>query len=248
MLFIWILIFSFAGTLGTLAGASVLLVSPDSTRKKFLSGLVSYAVGALLAAAFLRLIPHALEEAKPTPVMATVLIGILLFFMLEKMLLWRHCHEHECEVHSTGGTLILVGDGFHNLVDGVLIAAAFMTSIPLGIATSLAIIVHEVPQEVGDFSILLDEGYSRGKAFTYNMLSSLTTVAGALMGYFALDYMEKIIPYVLALSASSFIYIATVDLIANIHRRKSSQPAMIQVLLILVGVGTIWAIGAGHSH
>ncbi len=250
MLLTWILVFSLSGTVATVAGSSLLLACSPLTRNKFLSAMVSYAAGTLLAVSFLRLLPEALEMAKPAPVMATVLIGVVLFFLLEKMLLWRHCHDHDCEVHSAGGPLIIIGDSVHNLVDGVLIAAAFLTSISLGIATAIAIIIHEVPQEVGDFSILLDHGYKKAKAMTLNILSSLATVLGAVIGYAALDYLRPAIPYVLALSAASFIYIATVDLIANMHRQSQrQQPQWAQIALLFAGIATIMlASGLGNSH
>ena len=142
-----------------------------------------------------------------------------------------------------GGHLILFGDSFHNLVDGIIIAAAFLTSFPLGVATALAIIIHEVPQEVGDFSILLEQGFTSGKAILFNTLSSLTMCVGALLGYFALDLMKPIIPFILAISASSFIYVATVDLIANLHRNSEDQSAPLQLFLILCGIATISILG-----
>ena len=248
MLLLWIITFSLAGTVGTFAGGCLILWCSRLTREKLLSGLLSYAAGTLLAVSFLRLLPEALELEKPAPVMATVLFGVVLFFLLEKLLIWRHCHDSDCEMHSAGGPLIIIGDSVHNLVDGVLIAAAFLTSISLGIATAIAIIVHEVPQEVGDFSILLDHGYSKVKAMSLNILSSLATVLGALIGYAALDYLRPAIPYVLALSAASFIYIATVDLIANMHRQRKREQPWAQIALLLAGIATIMlSSGLGGS-
>jgi zinc and cadmium transporter len=249
MVLAWILLFSFAGTVGTVLGASLLLISADHHQRKIITHLVSYAVGTLLAVAFLRLLPHALEAAPPGPVMATVLAGIIAFFLLEKVLLWRHCHDSACEVHGVSGSLILVGDGVHNFIDGILIAAAFLTDFTLGVATGLAIILHEVPQEIGDFSLLLDQGIKRGRAFFLNILASLSTLPGALLGYFLLDWITPAVPYVLAFSAASFIYIATVDLIANMHRRSNGHPAPAQFVLVIVGVATIALLGLiGHGH
>ncbi len=243
MLLLWILIFSLSGTLGTLLAASLFLSTRRKISRRTLSCLISFAVGTLLSVAFLRLLPEALELAESRSIMFTVLSGIVLFFVLEKLLIWRHCHERECQVHSTGGHLILFGDSFHNLVDGIIIAAAFLTSFPLGVATALAIIIHEVPQEVGDFSILLEQGFTSGKAILFNTLSSLTMCVGALLGYFALDLMKPIIPFILAISASSFIYVATVDLIANLHRNSEDQSAPLQLFLILCGIATISILG-----
>ncbi len=247
MLLFWIIVFSLAGTVGTIVGGSLILMCSRQARDKFLSAMVSYAAGTLLSVSLLRLLPEALELEKPFPVMGTVLTGVVLFFLLEKLLLWRHCHEHDCEVHSAGGPLIIIGDSVHNFVDGILIAAAFLTDFSLGVTTAIAIIIHEVPQEVGDFSILLDHGYKKAKAMGLNILSSLTTVIGALLGYFALDYLRPAIPYVLALSAASFLYIATVDLIANMHRQGRHQAPWTQVALFLAGIATI-LLATGLHH
>ena len=142
-------------------------------------------------------------------------------------------------MHGKAGALILVGDAFHNFVDGVVIAAAFLTSIPLGISASLAVIAHEVPQELGDIAILLDSGYSKTRAFLYNLISSLTTLPGALIAYFYLGTTKEAVPYVLAISAASFIYIALADLVPGMHQRVGAGTAARQIALILLGIGTI---------
>lgn len=190
-------------------------------------------------AAFLGLIPHALAHLPAEPVLSGVLAGIVLFFILEKIVVWRHCHEANCEAHGRPGPLILIGDAFHNFVDGVAIAAAFVASLPLGITTSLAIIAHELPQEVGDFAILLEHGYSRRKAFMYNILSSLSTLPGALLAYLFLAQAQQVTPYVMTLSAASFIYIAVADLIPNLHRHTALLQSARQLTFLLVGIGTI---------
>ena len=239
MLFAWILGFSLLGSVGAVLLAGSLLLFPDRTRQLLIPCLISYATGTLLGAAFLGLIPHALQCNPPSAILPAVLAGILLFFILEKLLLWRHCHEADCEVHGSAGLLILVGDAFHNFADGVVLAAAFLSSIPLGIATSLAIIAHEIPQEVGDFAILLDSGYGKTQALLYNVLSSLATLPGAVLAYLFLQEVRGVTPYIMALSAASFIYIATVDLIPGLHRRARLAEAARQLLLILAGIGTI---------
>jgi zinc and cadmium transporter len=239
LILLWIIIFSLLGSIGAIAGASLLLIFPDGVRKKLVPCLISYATGTLLGAAFLGMIPHALEHAQAPPILATVLAGIILFFLLEKLILWRHCHIVECDIHGTAGPLILFGDAFHNFVDGVVIAAAFLTSILLGVATALAVIAHEVPQEVGDFGILLDSGYSKQKALLYNMLSSITTLPGALIAYLYLEKAREVVPYILALSAASFIYIATADLIPTLHKKAGLMVSIRQFVLLLAGVGTI---------
>ena len=163
---------------------------------------ISYAIGTLLGAAFLGLIPHALADIPASNVFAVFLAGIVVFIVLERLMLWRHCHEAHCEVHSGSGVLILIGDGVHNFVDGILIAATFLTSVPLGIATSLAIVSHEVPQEVGDFAILLESGYSAARAFLLNLVSGASTLVGALLAYVWLPYVHSAVPYFMALAAA----------------------------------------------
>ncbi len=278
-LILWIIAFTaLGGALSVVAAGAFLLLS-EAQRARWLSALVSFAVGALLGAAFLDLLPEALESRGPGQIGAmgvVVLLGLLGFFLLEKLVLWRHCHVEECEVHgdpaiandgtartsassivhrhvgtfghahdhervrsAAAGKLILIGDGIHNLTDGVLIAAAFLTDIQLGIVTSIAVIAHEIPQEVGDFAILLHSGFSRGRAFVYNMLSSLTSIIGGVVAYFSLGLAHALVPYALAIAASSFIYIAVADLIPGLHKRFDLAGSVQQVALIALGVGLI---------
>jgi zinc and cadmium transporter len=258
----WILLFSLLGGVLSVLAAAVFLLFPEQLRTRLLPHFVSYAIGALLGAAFLALLPHALEAPGVGDlhiITGTVLIGVLGFFLLEKMVLWRHCHHSECEVHvpedshghdhghthgpavnHAAGTLILIGDGIHNLVDGVLIAAAFLTDIHLGIVTSLAVAAHEIPQEVGDFAVLLHSGFSRTRALLYNILASLTTLIGAGIAYYGLREAEAALPYILAIAASSFIYIAVADLIPGLHKRLEVRATVQQIVLIVAGVLTIY--------
>lgn len=223
-----------------LAG-TVLLLGRDYLNR-FTTNAVSYALGTLLGAAFLGMIPNALSRMSADRVLIAVIAGIILFFLLEKMTVWRHCHEEGCEVHSQEGTLILIGDSMHNFVDGVAIAAAFIVSVPLGIATSLAVITHEVPQEVGDFAILIQSGFSRMRAFVYNMISGLSAVAGGILTYFLIDPLRNLVPYLLSVSAASFIYIALADLVPVRRSRSVSLNPFTELALILLGVGTILSI------
>ncbi len=247
---IWILLFSLlAGVLSVFAAAIYLLL-PAIARTRLLPHLVSFAIGALLGAAFLALLPHSLADQvglDPHVAGMTILIGLLVFFMLEKMVLWRHCHSDHCEAHTPHeafehgrkqslASLILFGDGLHNFVDGVLIAAAFMTDVHLGVVTAVAIAAHEIPQEVGDFAILLHSGMSRLRAFVFNVISSLATVLGALLAWFSLSNVQALVPYVLAVAASSFIYIAVADLIPSLHNRTRLRETLQQFALILAGV------------
>jgi len=239
MLLPWIIGFSLLGSVGAIAGAAAMLLFPTAIRRRMVPALVSYATGTLLGAAFLGMLPAALSQAAARGIMATVLLGMVAFFVLEKLVLWRHCHEADCPNHSRAAPLILFGDALHNFVDGVVIAAAFLTSITLGVATALAVIAHEVPQEVGDFGILLDSGYGRGRALLLNALSALATVPGALAAYFWLGEMRQAVPYILAVSAASFIYIATADLIPGLHRQVTARATLQQLLLLSCGIATI---------
>ena len=247
MLIFWILGFSILGSIGAIAGAALLLTIPTVVRDRLVPLLVSYATGTLLGAAFLGMIPAGLEQAPARDVLTAVLAGIVLFFVLEKLVLWRHCHDSNCEVHGQAAPLILIGDAFHNFVDGVVIAAAFLTSVPLGVATAIAVIAHEIPQEIGDFAILLESGYSRSRALVLNTLSAVTTLPGAVLAYFWLAEAQSLVPYVLALSAASFIYIATADLVPNLHRKIKLSDSVIQVVLLLAGVMTIAILKVAHG-
>lgn len=244
MLLWWIVGFSMLGSVGAMGGAAVVLVVPESLRKRLLPCLLSYATGTLLGAAFLGMIPTALGQATPAAVSGTVLAGLVMFFVLEKLVVWRHCHDEDCEEHGGAAPVILLGDAFHNLLDGVAIAAAFLTSVPLGIAAALAVVAHEVPQEVGDFAILLHSGYSRGRAFAYNLLSSATALPGALFGYLYLDAARTLTPYFLAVSAASFVYVAMADLVPHLHRQVGLLSTAVQSVLVLAGIATIAALRA----
>lgn len=254
----WILAASIAGGTLSAALASVAL----ALRAAWVPMLVSYAIGALLGAAFLEVIPQAFEKGQSQQAAMAILGGIFAFFVLEKLLLWRHCHTEHCEVHDPhGGTssgahhdhgrsalLIMVGDTVHNFVDGVLIAAAFLQSIELGIVTAIAIIAHEIPQEMGDFLILLHSGYSRTKAFAVNMISSLATVVGGLLGYYALQVFDGLQPTLLGIVAASMIYVAVADLIPGLHRRPELRDTAFQALLIALGIATIGVVGVVLRH
>ena len=247
----WIILFCLVGGVLSVLAAALFLVLSEDLRNRLLPYLVSFATGALLGAAFMGLLPHALAAAGNTDthiIPTTVMFGLLVFFLLEKMVLWRHCHADHCEVHAPDrhdrrhsvGTMILIGDGLHNFLDGILIAGAFLTDIHLGVVTSLAVAAHEIPQEVGDFALLLHSGFKRSRAFLYNILSSLTTVIGGVLAWFTLQDMEAALPYVLAVAASSFIYIAVADLIPTLHERVEAQATLQQIILIAAGVLVIY--------
>jgi zinc and cadmium transporter len=282
---VWIVLASlFGGVISVCAAAAIgYAASPQR-----IPMLISYSVGALLGAALLGVLPQAINEIGSAEVATGVLLaGILGFFLLEKLVLWRHCHEVSCEAHDPveiaqqeqaahahshphshvhghasghgsseavrSASLILIGDAFHNFVDGVLIAAAFSQSIPLGIVTATAIVAHEIPQEVGDYLVLLHSGMSRLRALSFNLLSSLATLVGAVGAYLALSSLTEVVPYLLCIAAASMIYVAVADLIPGLHRRADLSATLQQVLLISAGIGSIVLIhhlvdGYAHTH
>ena len=286
---LWIVLFSLLGGVLSVAGAALVALNINKTA---IPMLISYAIGAMLGAVFLEILPHAIEVAtSPKQMTATVLFGILLFFALEKLVLWRHCHGDHCEVHAVhtaeecpdpqtslstddlkttkykavavkkpsinahpqhhnhdhdrgrSGMMIMIGDTFHNFVDGILIASSFMVDIKLGIVTAIAIIAHEIPQEVGDFLILLHSGYSKKQAFIFNLVSSLATAVGGFIAYFALSHVQTWVPTILGLAAASMLYVAVADLIPSLHKRTELRATVSQLSLIACGVASIFLIG-----
>ncbi len=229
------------GSLGGLLAASTFLLLGDELRLKIVPWAISYAVGTLLGVALLALLPQALAQLPAPTALGTLLGGVLVFFLLEKLVLWRHCHDsNECEVHtSSAASLVIVGDAFHTFVDGAVIAAAVLTSIPLGITTALAVATHEIPQEVGDVAILLRAGFSKWRAFTLNLLSGLGGVLGAVCMLAASHTLPSALPYVLAFAAGSFLYVAMSDLIPDLHRGGLEGGPVRQLLLIGAGILTI---------
>jgi zinc and cadmium transporter len=230
---------SLLGSCGGLLVASSLFLFSDTMRARLVPWLVSYAVGALLGVALLALLPEALIDLAPPAVFGTLLAGIVIFFVLEKLVLLRHCHTDECEVHGATAPLVFIGDAFHNFLDGAIICTAVMTSVPLGINTAIAVAAHEIPQEVGDVAILLASGYSRGRALMLNVVTGLSGIAGALVAFAAVEVIPGVRPFVLAISAASLLYIAMSDLIPDLHRGNLDASAVRQVLLITTGIGTI---------
>lgn len=277
-----IIVFTGLGGILSIVAAGTLLSLPNTTRNSLVPHLVSFATGALLGAAFLGLLPHALESLpsdKYHSLGLSILVGIMTFFVLEKTVLWRHCHNDHCAVHAVSteehihtescghddhgdmhshtpnhmdvteeqreaasGKMILVGDAVHNFLDGILIAAAFLTDFELGVVTALAVIAHEVPQEIGDVAILLNSGMAKKNVLITNLLASLTSVIGGLVGYFALQQFLPFLPYVLGFAASSFIYIAVADLIPGMHRKVDAKSSIKQFVLIGLGVLVVYLV------
>jgi zinc and cadmium transporter len=227
---------SLLGSFGGFVVAFLLLLTTHSLRARLVPWLLSYAVGALLGVSLLALLPEALERLPPVTALGTLLVGILTFFVLEKLVLLRHCHTNECEVHGVTAPLVLVGSAFHNFIDGAIICAAVLSSVPLGINTAIAVAAHEIPQEVGDVAILLAAGYSRRRALLLNVVSGAAGLAGAVAAYAAVGVLPHALPYVLAFSAASLLYIAMSDLIPDLHRGQSDPNAVRQVALIMAGI------------
>lgn len=201
--------------------------------------LVSFAAGVMLTASFIDLLPEALEKAGETNIFIPAFLGILVFFFLERFVLWFHHHD---SAHGTkpAPILILLGDGVHNFIDGVAIAATFLTNPSLGVVTTLAIAAHEIPQEIADFSVLIHGGLSKSKALLFNLISAITALAGAVGGYFFLEKLEGFLPILLAFTAGMFIYIACSDLIPELHRDFQRQKSWIQSIPFIAGVAVLW--------
>ena len=245
----WAVGLTVAGSLGGVLVASGLLFFNERLRVKLVPWLVSYAVGTLLGVALLVLLPEALEHLSARAVLGSLLAGIMLFFLLEKLVLWRHCHTHDCEAHGMAAPMVIVGDAFHNFLDGVVIGTAVRTSIPLGISTALAVATHEIPQELGDMAILLQAGYSRRKALILNLASGASAVLGAIIAVLALDWVPQVNQYVLSISAAGFLYVAMADLIPDLHRGRIDSKTFRQLALAVAGIGSVVGLNAlvgGH--
>jgi zinc and cadmium transporter len=232
-----------AGSVGSVALAGLLLLLKDDKLQKISIHLAYLAGGTLLGAAFLGMIPNALTMLEAPKVLQLVLGGILFFFMLEKIILWRTCRNKDCERHlSAAAPMILIGDAFHNAIDGVVIAASFITSTELGVFVTLTVIFHEIPQELGDFGILLNSGLSKKKALFYNLLSGSSAIFTGIIAYFFMQQMKSFIPYALAFSASSFLYIAMAELIPEMHKKTKLKESIVQILLVIIGIFIIYSI------
>ena len=237
----YILLFTFLGSIFSLIGGIVLLFKKNLTLK-ISHLLISFAAGTLLGTAFFDLLPEAQADAGETNIFLWTLIGILSFFLLERLIHWFHYHSDNFDGKTLEPTvpLIILGDSLHNFIDGVVIAATFLVSVPLGIVTTLAVAAHEIPQEIGDFAILLHKGLDRKKVLFFNILSAFTAIIGALLMFFLRDSISGILPIVLSLTAGFFIYIASSDLIPEIHHEKRKWFALYEIALLLLGVIVVW--------
>tara|TARA_B110000208_G_scaffold143973_1_gene173660 strand:- start:176 stop:937 length:762 start_codon:yes stop_codon:yes gene_type:complete len=213
------------------------------------TNMVSLSVGTMLGAVFLEILPHALEQATDShDTMFIVLIGLLVFFSLEKLLIWRHCHGDHCETHShdtqlkynKSGSLVLIGDLSHNFIDGILIASAFIYEFELGLVTALAIYAHQIPQEMGNISIFVNKGLKKNKAILLNVIANITMTIGAVITYILIDSAGEILPVLLAFTASNLIYVAISDLIPGLHKRTEIKESSMQIAMILIGVMIVY--------
>lgn len=246
---LWTLLSVFLVSCVSLAGIITLAINKRFL-KRCLFFLVSFSTGALLANVFLHLIPESVELGDVRSSTWLILGGILLSFFLEKIIHWRHCHTVDCSEHiKPVGPLVLMADALHNIVDGILIAASYLVSIPLGISTTLAVAAHELPQEIGDFAVLVHSGFSRAKALLYNFLSALTAIIGALITLFFAGSVEGLEMYLVPIAAGNLLYIAVADLIPELHRNTGLRSIMIQFAGLAAGILLIWTInGQGHAH
>jgi zinc and cadmium transporter len=276
----WIIFFTAVGGIASAAFAGLFLLVPEAAGRRLLPHFISYATGALLGAALLALLPDAIEGVEPggaRGIGVALLVGLGIFFVIEKLVLWWHTHSnghredepghthqhgpaadqahhghaahgehgghgHDHGAHTASGVLVIIGDSIHNALDGILIAAAFLTSFPLGLVTTFAVAAHEIPHRVGDFAILVHSGMSRGRALVMNMATGLTSVLGGIAAFFGLQRALGVLPYALAFAAAGFLYIAVAGLIPGLHRRADPRTSFAQVILMGLGVGTIaWA-------
>ena len=258
MTLLYIVLATLAGGVLSVLVAALLTVSLLS---RVVKSMVSLSAGILLGTSLLQVLPEAFEhQANPQALFATLLAGLLFFWLLEKAELYRHVHHHEGDGHDhhhhfdvqqagRGGLSVLVGDGIHNFCDGIIIAAAFLADTQLGVVTALAIVAHEVPQEAGDYIVLLNAGFTRRKALLFNALSGLAAVAGGVIGYYVVGPWQALFPYLLVLAASSFIYIAVADLLPQLQQRLSWRETLSQVAWLAAGLAVVvLASGAVRSH
>lgn len=234
---------SVLGSFGSLLLASGLLLLEPKARAALVPHLVSYAVGTLLGVALLSILPEVLADLSAARTGVVLLAGIMSFFVLEKLVLWHHCHSEDCDAHGRPGALVLIGHGVHSFVDGVAIGAAVQTSLPLGVSTAIAVALHEVPQQVGDYAVLLHAGYGRGRALGLSILSAAGAITGTIAAFLAFDRLPGFLPFALTFAAASFLYIAMADLMPDLHKGRVDARAFKQLLLLGAGIATAYFLG-----
>lgn len=243
---LYIIVVTFAIALIAFIGIFTLLLK-EKLLNKILLILVSLSAGALMGGAFLHLIPEAVEKSQGLDIFLFVLVGFILFFVIEKVLHWRHCHKGKCDVH-TFTYMNLVGDTIHNFIDGLILAASFVTSVELGLTTTIAIAAHEIPQEIGDFGVLIYGGFKKKKAIILNFIVALTIVIGGLIGYFISKSVESAATFLLPFAAGGFIYIAATDLIPEIKKELDFKKYMATLIVFIIGILIMWFVKLYFSH
>lgn len=238
--FLWAVGASLAVSLISLVGAATLLIN-EKFLNRMLILFIGFSAGALIGGAFFHLLTEAVELAKGMATYGWLIVGFVLFFVLERYLLWHHCHEGECEVHPFG-YLNLVGDGIHNFIDGLAIGASFALNVRFGIVTTVIVILHEIPQEIGDFGVLIYGGFSKPKALFYNFISGIFAVLGSIIGFHFSNLMGRFLPVILAFTAGGFIYIASCDLIPEIHRQSDLKKSTLSMAFFILGVLFMFAV------
>ena len=237
MNWIELILMAILSSIGALGGAALIALLPSKLRQKLMPIFLSYAAGAMLAAALLGMIPRAISNLPNSQGGLFVLLGLLFFYLLERLSLWHHCHDVGCKLKRSSGKLLLIGDSFHNFVDGVVIAAAYLQSPQLGWAAAIAVIAHEIPQEIGDYAVLIESGFDKWQSLRLNFYSALSTLPGAIFGYWFLPNVQSLIPYFLAFSGASFLYIALGDLLPKLQTEK--YRLYISLLSLFAGIATI---------
>jgi len=238
-IFISILIVSLISLIGTFT-----IFFSDKKLNEIIFLFVGLSVGALLGDSFIHLLPESLEKSSPITVGLLVMFGILIFFLIEHFIQWRHCHSIECSnlEHKSFTTMVLIGDSTHNFIDGIIIASAYFVSINLGIVTTIAIILHEIPQEIGDFGVLIHGGYSKKKALALNFLSAIMAFLGAFIAFLLIDYIPNIISFFIPITAGTFIYIAASDLIPELHKTTKAKNIILQTISIIIGIALMYLL------
>jgi len=237
--FVWIILATVAISLLSLVGVFTLALS-DKILNKILLALVGVSAGTLMGGAFLHLIPESIHELDHEIGFMLVLVGFIIFFILEK-LFWRHCHKKDCKIH-TFAYINLVGDGIHNFIDGLIIAASFLASIELGIISCLAVALHEIPQEIGDFGVLVYGGIEKKKALFYNLITALTALVGGVAGFFLIPHMGEFQSYILPIAAGGFIYIAASDLVPELHKEPDTWKTLLAFSMFIIGIVLMWGV------
>ncbi len=244
MNFVWAVSASIVVSLISFIGV-VSLFLKDNVLEKIMLLLISFSAGALIGGAFLHLIPEAVEKSGQNGVYVWVIVGFILFFILEKYLYWRHCHQGKCAIHSFT-YLNLIGDGVHNFIDGLIIGSAFVVSVNFGVGASFAIIMHEIPQEIGDFGVLVYGGLKKNKALFYNFLSAITAIVGTVIGYVLANTSDVFLKLLMPVAAGGFIYIASCDLIPELHKQSDIKKATLSMAVFILGVAFMYFAAVHH--